>query len=63
MNKVELSVGEQVKTALDGRTQRWLSFSARIPEAELSKKLKGTMEFTEEEIKRINAVLKCKIKI
>lgn len=62
MDKVVLSIGEQVKNALDGRTQRWLSLAARIPEAELSKKINGEREFTSEEIKRINEVLKSKIR-
>jgi len=62
MDKVALTVPEQVKIALDGRTQRWLSFSARIPEADLSKKINGVWEFTDEEISRINQVLNCKIK-
>jgi len=63
MEKEKLSIPEQVKQALDGRTQRWLSFGARIPEADLSKKLNGVWEFTEEEIARINELLKCKIKM
>lgn len=62
MNKTKLSIGEQIKIALDGRTQRWLSFGARIAEQELSKKIKGVLEFSDEEIARINEVLKCDIK-
>ncbi len=56
------SIPDQVKKALDGRTQRWLAFNARIHETELSKKLKGDIHFTEEEISRINDLLKVTIK-
>lgn len=53
---------EQVKIALDGRTSRWLALEIRMPETELSKKLNGHVEFTEEEIKAINARLKSEIR-
>jgi len=62
MEKVKLSIPEQVKIAMDGRTQRWLSFEARIPEADLSKKMNGGLDFSDEEISRINEVLKSNIK-
>ena len=62
MEKVILSIPEQIKKALDGRTQRWLSFGVRIAEPDLSKKMKGHLEFTDEEIKAINDLLKCNIK-
>ncbi len=62
MAKVELSIAEQIKVALDGRTQRWLSFEVKIPEQELSKKMNGSLEFTEEELKDIQTRLKFKIK-
>lgn len=62
MEKVKLTIPEQVKKAMDGRTQRWLSFEARIPEADLSKKMNGGLEFTEDEISRINETLKSGIK-
>lgn len=61
--KVILTISEQVKIALDGRTQRWLSFGARIPEYELSKKMNNLVDFTEDEVNRINEVLKSEIKI
>lgn len=51
---VKLTIPEQVAIALDGRTQRWLSFEVRIPEPELSKKLKGILEFTDEELDKIS---------
>lgn len=53
MEQVKLTIPEQVSKALDGRTQRWLSFEVRIPEPELSKKMKGILEFTDEELTRI----------
>lgn len=62
MPKTEISIPDQIKTALDGRTQRWLSFEVRIPEPDLSKKMKGTLDFTEEELKSIQERLKFKIK-
>ena len=57
------SIPEQVVIALDGRTQRWLSLNIRMPENELSKKMKGKKLFTQEEIDTINSVLKSQIKL
>lgn len=57
MEEQKLSIREQLEKALDGRTQRWLSFEVRIAEADLSRKLKGTMDFTQAELDRINARL------
>ena len=59
-----LSVKEQVKRALDGRTRRWLSLKIGVPESDVSRKLnpKDKAEFTDEEIMKINEVLKVKIK-
>lgn len=62
MEKQILSIPEQVKKALDGRTQRWLSFEAKIGESELSKKMNGEIEFTEPELERIETRLSVKIK-
>lgn len=56
-----MTLEQQIEKALDGRTQRWLSFEVRIPEAELSKKINGKMEFTQQEINRINERLSCNI--
>ena len=58
-----LSITEQITKALDGRTQRWLSIRAQIPESDLSKKMNGTWEFKKEEITRINSVLNCSISL
>ena len=53
MEKIIISIPEQIKKALDGRTQRWLSFEARIAESDLSKKMNKELEFSDEELKRI----------
>lgn len=54
----ELKLHEKIKQSLDGRTQRWLSLNAKIPESELSRKMQGKLLFTDAEINRINDVLK-----
>lgn len=56
-------VQEQIEKALDGRTRRWLSLEAKIPESELSRKMNEKTEFTQEEVDRINSALKAKIKL
>ena len=56
--KTELRLHERIKEALDGRTQRWLSLNAKIPESELSRKMQGKLLFTDAEITRINETLK-----
>jgi hypothetical protein len=63
VQKEKKTVQEQVKEALDGRTQRWLSFSIRVPESDLSKKMKGKSEFTQDEIDSINTLLNSQIKL
>ena len=60
--KTIISLVDQVEKAMDGRTQRWLSLEAKIPESELSRKMNGGTFFTEDEINRINDVLKSNIK-
>ena len=54
----EMKLHEKIKEALDGRTQRWLSLNAKIPESELSRKMQGKLLFTDAEISRINEALK-----
>ena len=56
--KTELRLHERIKEALDGRTQRWLSLNAKIPESELSRKMQGKLLFTDAEVTRINEALK-----
>lgn len=50
-------IAEQITTALDGRTKRWLSFEIRVAEQDLSRKFKGTNEWKEEELEKIQSVL------
>lgn len=57
------TVQEQVEKALDGRTRRWLSLEAKIPESELSRKMNEKADFSQDEIDRINAALKANIKL
>ena len=56
--KTEFRLHERIKESLDGRTQRWLSLNAKIPESELSRKMQGKLLFTDAEITRINEALK-----
>ena len=63
MEQTELSIPDQVKKAMDGRTNRWLALEIKMPETELSKKLNGWAEFTKEEISAINSRLNAKIKL
>ena len=60
--KLKLSVPDQVREAMDGRTQRWLALEIKMPEDTLSKKLKGDTDFTDEEIEAINTRLQSSIK-
>jgi hypothetical protein len=53
-----MKLHERIKEAMDGRTQRWLSLNAKIPESELSRKMQGKLLFTDSEISRINEALK-----
>lgn len=55
-------IGKQVIKAMDGRKNRWLSMEVKIPENDLSKKLNGFMDFTDEEITAINTRLNSSIK-
>lgn len=57
MEEEKISVQEQIKTALDGRTRRWLSIKAGIAEGEINKKINGKARFSEDEIKKINEAL------
>jgi len=60
MKKTKVSIAEQLAKALDGRTQRWLSFEVRIPEQVLSKKINGVIDFKPEELKKIEKRLNFK---
>lgn len=54
MEKIMLSVPEQIKVALDGRTNRWLALEIKMPETELSKKMNEHIPFTKEEMEKIS---------
>lgn len=55
------TIPEQIKKALDGRSQRWLAMEIKIPESEMSKKINGKVAFSESEIAKINKRLNCNI--
>ncbi len=57
----KISIPDQIRAALDGRTQRWLALEIKMPEDSLSKRMKGIAEFSQEEIERINARLSVNI--
>lgn len=63
MNKKELTIPKQVEILLDGRTQRWLAMEIKMPETDLSKRMKGVVKFQQDEIDRINARLNGSIKL
>jgi hypothetical protein len=63
MKKTKVSIAEQLAKALDGRTQRWLSFEVRIPEQVLSKKINGVIDFKPEELKKIEDRLNFKFQL
>lgn len=50
-------IAEQIVIALDGRTKRWLSFEIRVAEQDLSRKFKGTNDWKDEELEKIQSVL------
>lgn len=60
MENEVLTIPEQIKVALDGRTQRWLSFEVKIAEQDLSKKMNGQLEFSEKELEAIEERLNFK---
>jgi ParB-like chromosome segregation protein Spo0J len=62
-------VGVQIKTHLltphpDGfkRTQRWLAKHLTLSDARISNKLSGVEDFTPEELKKINKILRTDFK-
>lgn len=63
MDKKELPIPKQVEILLDGRTQRWLAMEIKMPETDLSKRMKGIVKFQQDEIDRINARLNGSIKL
>lgn len=63
MDKKDLTIPKQVEVLLDGRTQRWLAMEIKMPETDLSKRMKGIVKFHQDEIDRINARLSGNIKL
>lgn len=63
MKNEKTTISEQIVKALDGRTRRWLSFEVRIPEADLSKKMKGKEDFNSDELKKIEERLNFKFEL
>lgn len=63
MDKKELSIPKQVELLLDGRTQRWLAMEIKMPETDLSKRMKGIVKFNQNELDRINTRLNGCIKL
>ena len=59
----KLTLQEQIKKALDGRSQRWLALEIKMPESNLSKKMQGKdgYIFTASDIDKINKRLKSSI--
>ncbi len=53
---------EQIKTALNGRTQRWLATNTNIPEVDISRRLNRNGEFTWEEVIKIEKALDIEFK-
>jgi hypothetical protein len=57
------SLPEQIKEALDGRSQRWLALEVKMHEQDLSRKMNGHDKciFSDDEIRRINQRLNANI--
>jgi len=61
--ELKKKVIEDVKVALDGRTQRWLALEIKMPEDNLSKRMQGVVWFTQDEIETINTRLNSNINL
>lgn len=59
-NSLTISIPEQIKKALDGRSQRVVALDTKIPESEFSRKMKNN-SFTDDELTRIEIRLNFKI--
>lgn len=60
-----LTIQQQIKKALDGRSQRWLAMEIKMPESNLSKKMqsKNGYHFTKEDLAKISKRLSSNIEI
>jgi plasmid maintenance system antidote protein VapI len=61
VNKKQI-IGEKIREHL-ARNQTWLALQAGISEAQLSRKMNGTKDWTQDELDRINKVLGTDFKI
>lgn len=59
--KDKKAIGEQIRGLL--KTQTWLALEANISEAQLSRKMNGTKDWTQDELDRINKVLGTNFKL
>jgi hypothetical protein len=50
------SIGDQIKAHFQ-KNQTWLAIQTGISEAQLSRKIKGTKEWTQEELDKVNKIL------
>jgi hypothetical protein len=60
--KSKLPIGEQIREALDGRSQRWLGQKLDLTDDYISRKMNGILEFTDEEIEMVNTILSLNLK-
>lgn len=54
--KDKKAIGKKIKSHFM-RNQAWLSFETGISEAQLSRKINGTRDWTQEDLDKINLVL------
>lgn len=59
--KISRSIGEQIKDHFTN--QSWLASQIGISEAQLSRKMKGKIEWTQDDLDKINRVLGTDFKI
>lgn len=59
----EIKISDQIKTALDGRTQKWLRERTGIDQATMSLIITGRLLPTQLHLDKINSVLKTGFRI
>lgn len=57
VRKKPTEMGKKIIKALDGRTQRWLSQKTDISDVDLSNRINGVFQFTQDQLDRINLIL------
>lgn len=60
--KEKMSIGDDIKTHFT-KNQSWLAAEIGMSEAQLSRKIKGTRDWTQEELDKINAALRTNYKL